>query len=136
MPRSIYARATVVPLAESLHERAHFAWDRGHLDEAERLFSFAIERGELAAINSLATLLDDLSRPQEAVRWYRRAVAAGNGMAAWNLAMHYIPLKQQCRYGYWMKKAAAMGYDDAIIEAAKLAADPFYMTRPPLEDRE
>jgi hypothetical protein len=29
-----------------------------------------------------------------------------------------------------------MGYDDAIIEAAKLAADPFYMTRPPLEDRE
>jgi hypothetical protein len=32
------------------------------------------------------------------------------------------------------EKAAAMGYDDALIEASKLVKDPNYMTKLPLED--
>src|SRR5271156_656551 len=92
VPRSIYARDRVVPLAESLWERGDHAWDRGHFDEAERMLRLAAARGNLTAMNSLGTLLGRLHQPQEAVYWYKRCVAAGDASAAWNLAMHYIPL--------------------------------------------
>ena len=87
-------------------------------------------------MDALGTLLDEQQRPQEAVHWYKRSVAAGNAASAWNLAMHYIPLVNKRWYQHWMKRAAAMGNEDAIIEAAKINADPDYMTRLPLEDFE
>jgi TPR repeat protein len=132
--RSIYARQKVVPLAGSLWERGDRAWDRGHLGEAERLFKLAATMDHVVSMNSLATLLDELDRPREATRWYKRAVAAGHAMAAWNLAMHYVPLGQKRWYRHWALKAAAMGDADAVVEAAKLAKDPDYMTRLPLEN--
>jgi TPR repeat protein len=134
MARSIYAHRKVVPLAGSLWERGDRAWDRGHLGEAERLFRLAALMNHVPSMNSLATLLDELGRPQEAVRWYKHAVTSGDAMAAWNLAMHYVPLGQKRWYRYWLNKAASMGDEDAVIEAAKLAKDPNYMTRLPLED--
>jgi hypothetical protein len=136
MVSSIHHGKKIVPLSESVWERAHHAWDRGHLDEAEKLFRSAISMGETGAIDSFATFLDDSNRKREAVLMYKRAVAAGNGMSAWNLAMHYIPLGQKRRYRYWMLKAAAMGYEDAVLEAAKIAQNPDYMTQLPLEDAE
>ena len=137
MARSIYAGQRVVPLAGSLWQRADRAWDRGQLREAERLFRRAAAMGHLPSMNSLATLLDDdLRRPQEAIFWYKRAVLAGHDIAAWNLAMHYVPLGQKRWYRYWMKRAAAMGNEDAAVEAAKLAKDPNYMTRFPIENGE
>jgi len=91
--------------------------------------------GYVSAMNSLATLLDDhLDHGQEALTWYKRAVTAGDSTAAWNLAMHYVPLRQKRLYRYWMRKAAAMGDEDAIVEAEKLLNDPNYMTSLPLED--
>lgn len=134
MTRSIYARSKVVPLAGSLWERGDRAWDRGHLVEAERLFKRAALMSHVDSMNSLATLLDELGRPREAVRWYKQAVAAGHAMAAWNLAMHYVPLGQKRWYRHWLNKAASMRDEDAVIEAAKLAKDPNYMTRLPLDD--
>ena len=134
MTRSIYARRKVVPLPGSLWERGDRAWDRGHLDEAERLFKLAAAMGDHVSMNSLGKLFDDLRRPEDAVRWYKRAVVAGSAIAAWNLAMNYVPLGQRRWYRYRMKKAAAMGYDDALTEASKLAKDPNYMTKLPLED--
>jgi len=87
--------------------------------------------GDVNAMNSLATLLDDrLNRKQEAVDWYRRAVAAGHAMAAWNLAMHYVALRQNRLYRFWMRKAALMGDEDAAVEVHKFDADPAYITDP------
>jgi TPR repeat protein len=134
MTRTIYSRQRIVPLAGSLWERGDRAWDRGHLGEAERLFKLASAMNHVDSMNSLATLLDALGRPQEAIFWYKRAVTAGNAMAAWNLAMHYVPLGQRRWYRHWLNKAASMGDEDAVVEAAKLAKDPNYMTRLPLED--
>lgn len=90
--------------------------------------------GEANAMDSLATLLDETDHPEEAIYWYKRAVEAGNSTSAWNLAMHYIPLKQKRLYRYWMRKAAAMGEEDAVAEVKKFAADPHYVTKLPLKD--
>jgi hypothetical protein len=127
----------VLPLAESAWARAHHAWERGHLDEAEKLFRSAIAMGEVEAMDGLATMLDDIpGRKREAVLLYKRSVASGKAMSAWNLAMHYIPLGQPKRYRYWMLKAAAMGYEDAVREAEKIAKNPDYVTKLPVEDDE
>jgi hypothetical protein len=137
MPRSIHHGKGVVPLAESVYERAIYAYEAGRLDEAEKLFRSAMALGEICAIDALATMLDDIpARRREAVTLYKRAVALGYATSAWNLAMHYIPLQQQRRYRHWMLKAAEMGCEDAIREAAKIAKNPDYMTRLPLEDDE
>jgi TPR repeat protein len=133
MTRSIYARQKIVPLAGSLWERGDRAWDRGHIGEAERLFRLAAAMSHVVSMNSLATLLDELGRPQEAIRWYKRAVTAGHAMAAWNLAMHYVPLGQKRWYRYWLNKAASMGDEDATMEVAKVTKDPNYMTILPLQ---
>lgn len=50
--------------------------------------------------------------------------------------MHYVSLRQRRWYRYWINKAAAMGDEDATVEAANLAKDPSYMTLLPLEDTE
>jgi len=120
----------VVPLAERLWARGDNAWDRGHLDEAERLFRSAAEMGDPSAMDSLATLLDETRRPDEAVVWYERALAAGNQTTAWNLAMHYVPLRNMDLYRHWMQKAAEFGEKDAIAEVKKFG-DPQYMTELP-----
>ena len=134
MPRSIHADSKVVPLAESLWERAYYAEERGHFDEAERLLRQSAAMGNMSAMSSLANLLDDrLHCPQEAVHWYKRCVAAGDASAAWNLAMHYIPLGQRRLYRYWMRKAAAMGEEDAVAEVTRFS-DPTYMTKLPFDD--
>jgi Flp pilus assembly protein TadD len=134
MSRSIFSRQKIVPLAGHIWERGDRAWDRGHLGEAERLFKSAAAMGNVDSMNSLATLIDDLGRSVEARIWYKRAVVKGHAMAAWNLAMHYVPLGQKRWYRHWLLKAAAMGDEDAAIEAAKLAKNPEYMTQLSLED--
>jgi TPR repeat protein len=127
----------VVSLAESLWARGDRAWDLGHLDAAERLLGRAAAMGDASAMNSFASLLDDhLHRPEEALVWYERAVEAGSEIAAWNLAMHYVPLKNAELYRHWMRKAAEMGFEDAAVEVAKFARDPDHMTKLPLEDCE
>jgi TPR repeat protein len=123
-----------MPLAWILFVRGNEALGRHHFDEAERLFKASASMGEPHAMDSLGTLLCRLGRLQEGIKWYRHAVEAGLPQAAWNLAMHYVPLGQNRRYRYWIQKAAAMGEEDAALEAAKIAKDPEYMTKLPLRD--
>jgi TPR repeat protein len=127
----------IVPFAEKLWARGDRAWDRGHLDEAEQLLGRAAAMGDASAMNSFAILLDDhLHRPEEALVWYERAVEAGSDIAAWNLAMHYVPLKNAPLYRRWMRKAAEMGFEDAAVEVEKFTRDPGYITKLPLDDRD
>ncbi len=136
MTSPIYDRRKVVPLADSTWARADALWDGGHLDKAERLFKAAAAMGNVHSMNSLGTLLDRAGRSREAIYWYKRAVTKGYAMAAWNLAMHYVPLERGRWYRHWLLKAAAMGDQDAQIEVAKLTQNPEYMTKLPIEDCE
>ena len=133
MPRSIYSGKKIVPLAGTIWEQADRAWNRRHFDTAERLFKQAASMGHDDSMNSLARLFEELGRRDQAMLWYKRAVKAGNGMAAWNIAMTHALSGQRRWYRHWIKKAAAMGYDEAIAEAKKIAKNPGYMIRLPLE---
>jgi TPR repeat protein len=57
---------------------------------------------------------DKLVPPDEklAKLWYKRGVAAGDPLSAWNLAMHYAGKRNRRQYLYWLKAAAQLGSVD------------------------
>ena len=130
-------KGQIVNFTYELNCKAHEAWDNGYLDTAVRMFRQLARMGEVDAMVNLGTMLDDRITPpdpQGAIYWYMRAFRAGDEAGAWNLAMHYIPRGNLRWYRFWMAKAEEMGEEDAIVEMAKIRADPNYMTKLPLED--
>jgi Flp pilus assembly protein TadD len=127
----------VVDFIYELYGKAHDAWDAGHLDTAVDTFRRLARMGETDAMNCLATLLDDHlqpRKPQEAIYWYMRCVRAEDNLAAWNLAMHYVPRGNKRWYDFWMAKAEKMGHEKAAIEMDKIRHDCHYMTLLPMLD--
>lgn len=87
----------------------------GAIDE----FKAAAELGSADAQSKLGTIFDDIvkpARPKEAVYWYKKAVRAGDGSCAWNLAMHYKEHANRRRYLYWLRVAERMGDPDSKKE--------------------
>jgi len=129
----------VVDLADAMFCKGCEAQGRGHLDQALRFFEAGGRIGCDLCQVSLGNLFDDyllLKQPQKAIYWYVRAYRNGNGSAAWNLAMHYVPRLNRRWFRFWIDKAAAMGHEDALAEQAKYRKDPNYITVLPLMDQD
>ncbi len=127
---------TVVDLSQDLWSAASHAEDQGHIDTAVRLYEQAARMGVNAAQRNLGNLLDKRENARSrsmAIHWYVQAFRAGDELAAWNLAMRYVPGGNHRWYRFWMRKAAELGDPDAVAEMAKIDANPGYMTRLPLE---
>jgi TPR repeat protein len=60
-------------------------------------------------------LFDDVDPPEveAAIYWSEKAAAAGEGCAAWNLAMHYRDQGEVAQHERWMQRACELGDDDA-----------------------
>ena len=129
----------IVDLNDELLRQAFDAWDRGHLDTAVHLYERLARLGNSDAMINLANMLDDCVQPRDplgAIFWYMRGFRYGHQSAAWNLAMHYIPRRNHRWFRFWMVKAAEMEHENAIVELARIHADPAYMTRLPFEDED
>ncbi|GJL94495.1 MAG: hypothetical protein DHS20C05_09000 [Hyphococcus sp.] len=97
--------------------------EAGDIDRALKYYRKASRLGVPQAQCSLGTLYDDVIKPdnpQKAVYWYKRAVKNGDSMAAYNLAIHYRNLSKPKWHKFWMRKAAAMGDEDAKSEIKNL----------------
>jgi TPR repeat protein len=102
--------------SEDLFNRASELEDGGQIKAAIALYARAVLLENVAAMNNLATIYDDTvqpPRPELAVSLYRRAVALGCDLAAWNLAMHYRVLDDEETYRHWLQVAADMGHEHA-----------------------
>ena len=99
-----------------LWAEAHEAEAAGRLLQAEALYTVSAQLGYCLAMNSLAILIEDVMtppRPKEAVYWLRRAAAAGDDTAAWNLAMRHRQANRRRWYVHWLKIAEQMGHEEA-----------------------
>ncbi|MDQ0465516.1 TPR repeat protein [Caulobacter ginsengisoli] len=96
--------------------------DEGREDEAIVLHRQAAAMGEILAQLSLAYLLTERDGAEwaEGVRWYRRVTWAGDPQGAWNLAMVYRIAKNRRRYLHWLRRAAAMGEEEAVVILAEI----------------
>lgn len=75
-------------------------------------------RGHSDAMIEIADLLTETGTivPLEAFALYYRAYKAGDGRAAYNLAISYFNLNDLTRYRYWLKRASNLGFEDAALE--------------------
>lgn len=99
-----------------LWAEAHERENQGRLFEAEALYTVSAQLGYCLAMNSLAILIEDVMtppRPLEAVYWLKRAVAAGDDTAAWNLAMRQRQAGRRRWYVHWLRVADQMGHAEA-----------------------
>lgn len=75
-------------------ERHAEAWrllNAQEYEAAARLYRELAEPGDMVAMINLANILcDSLGEPEEAVRWYQRAIDLGSTAAAENLGMLYL----------------------------------------------
>ena len=102
---------------------AFYAQEEGDLEKAISLYKKASRRGFAPAQTNLGNIYDDVlnpAQPRKAVEMYRRAVRLGSPAGASCLAAHYRNLGKSRWYRYWLRKAAEMGEEDAMIEMATL----------------
>jgi TPR repeat protein len=106
------------PEALKIFSEAFEAEAAGNLPDAVQLYQRAANMGFVSAQINLGNIFDDVlkpPRPDLALYWYKRAArtwAAG----AMNLAIHYGKVNNSRRRLHWLRKAAAMGDEDAIAE--------------------
>ncbi|MFE1794418.1 serine/threonine-protein kinase, partial [Streptomyces sp. NPDC059525] len=112
---------TPVPAAEASET------DEQHLQRAA-------EAGDSHAMFSLALLLADADRIDEAETWYRQAADAGRDSAMYNLALLLENTGRTGQAETWYRKAADAGHDGAMYNLALLLentgrrteAEPWY----------
>jgi TPR repeat protein len=121
----------VVDLADSLCWQAFELWEQGRMSAALPLYETSARMGHSSAQIHLGNLMDDHVEPRQplkAIHWYVCAYRNQEPMAAWNLAMHYVPRGNRRWFRFWMTKAAEAGHEEAITELRKLNFDPGYIT--------
>ena len=104
--------------SETAWEDGYALHEQGDLIGAIAALEFASIRDHALAQLMLGNILDDEICPPDPVRavfWYTKAVANGEGAAAWNLAMHYRSSGNGDAYRQWIKVAAKMGHPEAKL---------------------
>lgn len=101
-------------------ERGCHLYSAGKIEEAFTVFQYAAKLGSLEAQVNLANLLDSGAvgekNCKQAAYWYKRAIKNGSPEAAYNLAISYRQQGKSRWFGYWIRKAAEMGDEDALDE--------------------
>ena len=119
-------RSVIIDLREEAYQQGLKLEESGRFAEAAQRYLLAASQGHDGAQLNLGNIFDDRlvpSRPVEARKWYRRAAMSGYAPAAWNLALHYRKTGKVGLYHRWLKKAAALGDEDAAEEVDKLERD-------------
>lgn len=107
-------------VADFLQHQAYGLEEAGRHDEAIAFYRRAALLGDIST--NLPRLLTNREGVEwaEGMLWYRRMLRAGDGDAAWNLAMAYRQQGNRRRYLGWMRRAARMGVEDAITVLAEI----------------
>ncbi len=89
--------------------------DEGDLKSAIHLYQQAIGMQFTPAYTNLGNIYDDKmlpSDPARAVELYEKAVALGDAVGAYCLAIHYRNLGDVEQEQHWRRRATDMGYSD------------------------
>lgn len=128
------ARATELDDPVSLTRMADDLTPKGHsaraLGKAEKLYRRAFRLGYLIAAENLAAVYLNLGRHRDAVRWYRRAEAAGASTASLEIAraeLYGLGTRRDARSAFTRLQRLArqrLGWNNWLrIEAMHLMAD-------------
>lgn len=119
--------AAITVMADNLTPRGH---DARALSQAERLYRRAFRLGYETAAENLAATYQNLGRYRDAVRWYRRAEAAGSPTAPLELAraeLYGTGSRRNVRSAFVRLERLArqrLGWNNWLrIEAMQLMAD-------------
>ena len=93
-------------------------YEKGDVERAGASFLQAAKLGNAEAQVNLANLYSDGSLQSadgdaKAEHWYKLAVKKRVPEAAYNLAVHHKQRNNLARYRYWIRRAAAVGDEDA-----------------------
>lgn len=132
--RTYYARAAKLGHPAALTVLADNLTPMGHsqqaLARAEKLYRQAFRLGDATAAENLAATYQNLGRHRDAVRWYRRAAAAGSPTAPLELAraeLYGTGTRRDARAAFVQLRRLArqrLGWNDWLrIEAMELMAD-------------
>lgn len=108
-------------------EEADAHWEAGRLKQGFELFLLAANDGSVDAFNNVGYAYDvghGVRRSRsEAIRWYRRALATGDPVAASNLGTMFRKSSPRTARR-WFERAVELGLSDALLELAKLDRQP------------
>lgn len=132
--RTYYARAAQLGDPGSITAVADSLTPRGHslraLAQAEKLYRRAFRLGDNTAADNLAATYQNLGRYRDAVRWYRRAAAAGSPTAPLEIAraqLYGTGTRRDARAAFARLERLArqrLGWNNWLrVEAMQLMAD-------------
>ena len=105
-------------------DRAFALDERGHQRRAFKVFLAAARRGDANAFLTLGYAYETGrgTRPskRKAVRWYKRALAAGDVSAAHNIGTVFRDRGNHVRAARWFMRAIAMGHSGSNLELGQL----------------
>ncbi len=108
----------------ALFLRASRLWDEGDLRAAYRTFLLGARLGDVGAQLTVGYFFDNgvgvRRSGAKAVYWYRRAIRRGNFAAANNLGTLYRDEGRWELAERWLRRAIALGDDDANLNLAKM----------------
>jgi len=117
------------------------AYEAGEYGEAAAIWTALAETGHINAQANLGFMYDygtGVNRDHQlAARWYRAAASQGSAAGQYNLALlisegHAEPvLGRSARY--WLEKAAAQGFEDAVQELGRATTTTTSGREPPLD---
>lgn len=132
--RMYWARAAQLGDPDAITRTADYLVPRGHgskaLSQAEKLYRQAFRLGSYTAADNLAATYQNLGRYRDAVRWLRRADAAGSPTAALEIAraeLYGIGTRRNPRSAFLRLERLArqrLGWNNWLrVEAMQLMAD-------------